>query len=699
MSCREVTSLRKNGRLNEAYKLALQELNNEQNEWTLSAMFWVLNDCCKIYIENKDQEKLNSVLIKMQGLLELMRDEEKYAKKALDSLRRRSNAEYNNLCEAIKLSKQGENEKALAIFQKYTQEYGGVDNAFHEAYAWIIYRYLSASLSVISSVEARSLLRDYIALNNERPSQLHSLFINLAAKVSDCFPDFKLLPFIKLWNVSNFTVDDRSTKELDDKSIKPLTVRLIQRLVKAGIGVDDILTTFEGSGMTNVDVLEAIRESYYWNIYNLSKTNDSSLWRAYSNYVSAFGKYPASIHHSQILMSALWSMQGENEYRFLSFFSQWNWNNLMEADWEPRYKDGDEFEPLALKCVSKLFRVLKARRFDESANYLPLFEKAAERFTSNGQLKRKYALLLSVNDRKEKACELYKELVVVLDEWYVWYEFSRLVKDAELKLSLLSKALLLPSTEDLIGEVRLAAAACLLDMQREKDAATELYLYKKGKEDKGRSVSSLCLKLEKVLNVNERNKNNIALYTQYATLCESYVYSKVVPTVMILIAVYLNAAGKSRYKLIDADGEIMTTTSAGRFRFLKGASEGDVFECRLHRDVADETKIHLLTMVPLKTDKWAACKTRIVVVDGVNDVKKLFHVVSAKGFLSEVVYYDKTSLRPQKGDFLQAFYYPTKDKMGRRRMVIAHLEKTDEVDSALLKEVERPLVMNAKKRS
>jgi hypothetical protein len=40
-------------------------------------------------------------------------------------------------------------------------------------------RYLSASLSVISSVEARSLLRDYIALNNERPSQLHSLFINL----------------------------------------------------------------------------------------------------------------------------------------------------------------------------------------------------------------------------------------------------------------------------------------------------------------------------------------------------------------------------------------------------------------------------------------------------------------------------------------------------------------------------------------
>lgn len=157
-------------------------------------------------------------------------------------------------------------------------------------------------------------------MNNERPSQLHSLFINLAAKVSDCFPDFKLLPFIKLWNVSNFTVDDRSTKELDDKSIKPLTVRLIQRLVKAGIGVDDILTTFEGSGMTNVDVLEAIRESYYWNIYNLSKTNDSSLWRAYSNYVSAFGKYPASIHHSQILMSALWSMQGENEYRFLSFF-------------------------------------------------------------------------------------------------------------------------------------------------------------------------------------------------------------------------------------------------------------------------------------------------------------------------------------------------------------------------------------------
>jgi hypothetical protein len=49
--------------------------------------------------------------------------------------------------------------------------------------------------------------------------------------------------------------------------------------------------------------------------------------------------------------------------------------------------------------------------------------------------------------------------------------------------------------------------------------------------------------------------------------------------------------------------------------------------------------------------------------------------------------------------FCKLFYYPTKDKMGRRRMVIAHLEKTDEVDSALLKEGKERLDQNVKRRS
>ena len=50
MSFKEVTALRKSGRLQEAYNMAKTDLEQEQSEWTYSAMFWVLSDYGKQYI-------------------------------------------------------------------------------------------------------------------------------------------------------------------------------------------------------------------------------------------------------------------------------------------------------------------------------------------------------------------------------------------------------------------------------------------------------------------------------------------------------------------------------------------------------------------------------------------------------------------------------------------------------------------------
>ena len=44
MSVRDVTNLRKEGRLNEALELARHELNEDPNEWTRMSLFWVLRD-------------------------------------------------------------------------------------------------------------------------------------------------------------------------------------------------------------------------------------------------------------------------------------------------------------------------------------------------------------------------------------------------------------------------------------------------------------------------------------------------------------------------------------------------------------------------------------------------------------------------------------------------------------------------------
>ena len=62
MSFKEVTSLRKAGRLQDAYNMAKADLEQEQSEWTYSAMFWVLSDYGKQYIAQGQQDKAGECL-------------------------------------------------------------------------------------------------------------------------------------------------------------------------------------------------------------------------------------------------------------------------------------------------------------------------------------------------------------------------------------------------------------------------------------------------------------------------------------------------------------------------------------------------------------------------------------------------------------------------------------------------------------
>ena len=56
---------------------------------------------------------------------------------------------------------------------------------FHDNFEdGIMYRYIKAEEKNVSSVEIRSLMRDYMNLSNERPSMLHSTFLNFALKSS-----------------------------------------------------------------------------------------------------------------------------------------------------------------------------------------------------------------------------------------------------------------------------------------------------------------------------------------------------------------------------------------------------------------------------------------------------------------------------------------------------------------------------------
>lgn len=103
--------------------------------------------------------------------------------------------------------------------------------AVKEAFGWFLYRYLSDKLPVIPSLQARSILSEFLKLNTERPSRLYSSFLSLAAKMATQFQDFRFISFLRIWNLSNLLPEDKeSHTDESGKRFPSLTDRIAKAI-------------------------------------------------------------------------------------------------------------------------------------------------------------------------------------------------------------------------------------------------------------------------------------------------------------------------------------------------------------------------------------------------------------------------------------------------------------------------------------
>src|SRR5690606_38334207 len=109
-------------------------------------------------------------------------------------LRPKIDTNYSEIQEAEELSKKGKHQEALVICKNLISQ-NQLTELHHESYGWIIYRYLKAEESNLSSVEVRTFLRDYMNLKNDRPSILHSMILNFALNYSKTHSDFRFYNF------------------------------------------------------------------------------------------------------------------------------------------------------------------------------------------------------------------------------------------------------------------------------------------------------------------------------------------------------------------------------------------------------------------------------------------------------------------------------------------------------------------------
>ena len=92
---------------------------------------------------------------------------------------------------------------------------------------WTIYKQLQQTLP---SLEMRRLLQQYLKLDIERPSLLHSLVLFTVVKQYGDLPDFNFTAFFHLWGFENLRPDDWKSVKVEGKWMPALTERVITRL-------------------------------------------------------------------------------------------------------------------------------------------------------------------------------------------------------------------------------------------------------------------------------------------------------------------------------------------------------------------------------------------------------------------------------------------------------------------------------------
>ena len=636
MSVKEVTQLRKAGKLKEALMLAKQDLDEERNAWTAMSMFWVLRDMAiNLFIPNNQLSKAQKCLGDMRLLLPEMIDENGIGEKALIYLSRQLQPNAALLQNAAKLSKTDPTAAYLQVIEVLGNAADQqLDKSQHEEWGWIIYRYLKANMEILESVHIRRLLYNYIQLSNERPSMLHSAILNFAMNFSKTHSDFVFFKFLMMWGINNLRTADFSDTQTDDFSIPSLISRICKTLVEhpAKLDVQTLIDSFERS--KQMTVIENLRSAVFWKVMNQQRNGDTDeqLCVALENYAHCFVSFPGSHWHSEILKLANRLIPEAYGIRYFALVRNWyGKGNFQHDDWQKNVtEEGKEYPSLAVKTAKRCFEVLKMnsslRKDATQIEWLiSLYKTIYEQDSNDDWSIRIYATLCKWSGRRQETIQIYKKLLLDMgDKYYLWSELAACTEEEEntVRIGLLLKALKLERNEDFLGNIHLELAEAWIHEGFGGNARKELDAYLQHRNEKGWNVSESYNRLIKVLdNVADERCNHSSTYIQQA---EDFVYSDYEWKDFVLTEQWTQN-GVDRCSFSDGQSHSFVVKTK-RFPNLNQAQLGDIWSWRC----GSTKNIEIIPLVTKKSPlkRWSLLPLQYGVVDYVNIEKKTLNIVT-----------------------------------------------------------------------
>ena len=230
MTIKEITALRKAGRLEEALLAAENEFALNVNNFTAGSLFWCLNDICK---KETSQDTIASLYERMKLLYEDYCSGDEYMPKSLNVIERRLDPISKELKDASEKARNGLLTEDVIQICHNLFENGDLNKNLYRDFGWLIF-YNIKNTPVNDSTKRKQLLQYYLELELPRPELLHSLILSEAVKVEKNTPlQFRIRDFMNLWGWGNLRPDDWAQYQTDNgNTVTSLVEKLISVYAK-----------------------------------------------------------------------------------------------------------------------------------------------------------------------------------------------------------------------------------------------------------------------------------------------------------------------------------------------------------------------------------------------------------------------------------------------------------------------------------
>lgn len=245
----EITALRKNGQLDEAYGKAKSHfVENSSDRYIIGALGWCLIDLIKRHSGDGNSAELKRYSDELLALEVPSSDEllTTHRQRVISSLTAEGRAIQEAIREAKRLAREKRHEDSIKIYAELAHQ-GHLDGDLKMSYGWELWH---ANFAVLKTDAAGKLdlrqvgrirrhLKTYLDLGISDSQKLHSGILQQAHTLAGD-GHLKLVPFARIWNLENLQGSDfESFKTPDGKELPSLAEKVISLASKEAASKDN----------------------------------------------------------------------------------------------------------------------------------------------------------------------------------------------------------------------------------------------------------------------------------------------------------------------------------------------------------------------------------------------------------------------------------------------------------------------------